>query len=156
MRSREDALLVAGEAGAICRTERLAIGVGRAIYRRSAASGENRRNRPATEDVPEQAMLSLVVGVINQGVNVVNELAVKLLEPLHVVNVEGSFSVYALVADESSGTQSLAVGEVLPQGDAVPVVDFERNETAVVTVSDAGIHADTAGELAIGAEGWKY
>jgi hypothetical protein len=155
MRSREDALLVAAEAGAICRTERLAIGVGKAIYRRSAASSKNRRNRPATKEVPEQAVLSLVVRVINESVDVVHELAVKLLEPVHVVDVEGVIlRVCAGSLDESSGAQSFAVGEVLLQGDPVPVVDFERNETGiVVAMADAGIHADTAGELAISAEG---
>src|ERR1700680_2447929 len=100
-------------------------------------------------------MLSLVVRVINQGIDVIDELTVKVLHPIHVVDVEGVIrGVRAGCLDESSGTQSLAVGEVLLQGDTVPVVYFEGNESVVVVaMADTGVHADTAGELAISAEG---
>src|SRR5437660_7290499 len=102
---REDALFVAEEIGAIGRAERLPVGIGVAIGRCPAPNRENRRNLPASEDMTGQTMLTLVEGRFIQAVDVVHELSIEVLQPVHVVEVECIVGrVFAGGLDESPGT----------------------------------------------------
>src|SRR5580704_11415085 len=99
-------------------------------------------------------MLSLVPGIIDEGVEVVNELTIEVLIAIHIVEIERVVDgVLTGGLNKSARTESLAVCEVLLKRDVVPVHHLERNESAIViAIADAGIHADAAGELPIGAE----
>ncbi len=155
VRSREDALLVVEKVGTITPAEGLGVGIRAAIDRRAASISEDGCECPPTEQVSQHAMLPLVVRVINQGVNVVDELAIEGLDAIHIIEIERIIRrVLAGSLDESSRSECLAPRKVLLQGDIVPIGHLERNEGAVVIpVADAGIDANAAGELAVTTEG---
>src|SRR5271155_1287970 len=154
MGAPENALLVVEVAVAIARAERLRIGSRVAINRRAAASSEDGGNRPTTRDTPYEALLRLVIWVLNHGIDVVHELTIEVLNTIHVLEVERIVgSVFAGSLNDSSSAKSLAVGEVLLERDVVPVGHLEGDEAGiVVAIADAHIVGDAGGCLPTGAE----
>ena len=75
-----------------------------------------------------EAVLPLVIRVIDQGEDVVDELAIKVLHSIAIVEVERVVrGVLAGGLDERSGAQGLAVGEVLLK--VMPCQLFTLSET---------------------------
>src|SRR5205807_796472 len=98
-------------------------------------------------------------GLIDQE-DVIDPSAIKTLVAVHIVQVEGIvWSVFAGCLYEGAGAERFAVGQVLLQREAVPIVYFEGYEAAVVVaVTNAGVNTHATGELAVatacrGAEG---
>jgi len=154
MSSRENALLIVKEATAIASPERLGVGTGIAIDRRAATGSEDWCKLPATCEVADKSMLPLVPRIIDEGVDVVNELTIEVLIPIHIVEIERIVDgVLTRGLNKSTRTQSFTVSEVLLKGDVVPVHHLERDEcTIVIAIADAGINADAAGKLPVASE----
>src|ERR1051325_11493089 len=118
---REDTLFVAEEVCAIRRAEGLAVRIRKAIERRAAAQGEYRRDRPAAGDMTQHSVLSLVEGWLIHGIDVVHELPVEVLQPVHIVEVEGIVRrVLAGGLDKSASAQRFAESKVLLKCHAMP------------------------------------
>src|SRR5579863_5216915 len=104
MGAPENALLVIEVAVAIARSERLGIGGRVAVNRRAAASSEDGGKGPTTRDTPYEALLRLIKWVLNQSIDVVHELAIEVLNTIHVLEVERIVgSVLAGSLNDSSG-----------------------------------------------------
>ena len=150
----EDALFVVEVAVAIARAKRLGIGGGVAVDRRAAASREDGGEGPTTRDTPYEALLRLVIWILNHGIDVVHELAIEVLNTIHVLEVERIVgSVLAGSLYNSSCTKSLAIGEVLLERDVMPVGHLKGDEGGiVVAIADTHVVGDTGGCLPTGAE----
>src|ERR1700693_1158877 len=129
---------------AIGRAKRLAVGVCAATNRRAAADGENRRQRPTAGDVADNAFLALIEWIFNHGERVEHELAVKALQAILIIEVEGVIlGVFAGGLDKSASAPGLTPSEVFLKSDSLPLGYLRGNEQAVViAVTNAGIDAD--------------
>src|SRR5437868_10274373 len=84
--------------------------------------------------------------------DVIDPGAIKSLHTIHLVEIEGIVrGVGAGRLDEGSSPQCFAKGKVLLQGQAPPIIHAQGNEAGVViTVADAGVDSNAAGQLTRG------
>src|SRR5579863_544105 len=152
----KNGVFVSGEVDGISFAECLTVTVGGVEFKRkAAASGEDRRKRPAAEEAADYAVLALEEGWLVNREEVIDEFAVKRLEAIagaDIVRIHGGKAAGGL--NDRDGAQSLAVSEVLLKSQAVPVGHFESDEAGVViAVADAGVFSDAGCQLSVAAEG---
>jgi len=141
----ENSVFVSGEVIGIRFAECLTVAVGGVEFKRkAAASGEDRRKRPAAEEAADYAVLALEEGRLVNREDVVDELAVERLQAVagaDIVRIHGGKPAGGL--NDRDGAQGLAESEVLLKCQAVPIGHFQSDEAGVVVaVADAGVFAD--------------
>src|SRR5580700_4952056 len=119
--------------------------------RQAGACGKYRSDRPTAQHVAQEAILALVEVRLIYEEQVIDEPAVERLVTVPRPKVEGIRSCGgAGCLNFGSGTERFGPGEIRLHGHVVPGLRFQGDEqSVVVAVADAGVHAHAAAELSI-------